>query len=277
MCFKFPVKLFFIHLPLRRNFRIDQNRGQIRIANLDLKINDSQFKKMIVDKIAEIQNQYWDLVGTIGNYDIARESYKLAQINLRNNTRKAELGSLPLINITESQANLAQKKGDLIIAEQKIYEAENRLLSLISKDRKSEIWTKTIVPTETPDFQDYKVNLETAIDKAIRQSPELEQIGLNMEIKEVNQKVAESARKWKIDLVTSFGTVGTAGPQSYYIDTLGQRVALADPMYVGGIGNSNKMLFSGGVFNWSAKVQLGIPLSNKNDDAKIATISIEKR
>ena len=57
--------------PLWRNFRIDQNRSQIKLANLDLKTSDSQFKAKVVDIIANIQGQYWDLVGAIRDYDIS--------------------------------------------------------------------------------------------------------------------------------------------------------------------------------------------------------------
>lgn len=51
--------------PLRRNFRIDQYRGTIKLANLDMKINDSQFRQRVTDTIANIQSQYWDLVAAI--------------------------------------------------------------------------------------------------------------------------------------------------------------------------------------------------------------------
>ena len=53
--------------PLRRNLRTDQNRSQIKLANLDLKMSDSQFKAKVVDIISNVQGQYWDLVGAMHN------------------------------------------------------------------------------------------------------------------------------------------------------------------------------------------------------------------
>src|SRR5437867_827786 len=76
--------------PLFRNFRIDQTRANIKLVNLDTKMNDSQFKQKVVDTIARIQGFYWDLVNAIRDYDIKRESVKLAQITLDNNKKKVE-------------------------------------------------------------------------------------------------------------------------------------------------------------------------------------------
>jgi len=39
---------------------------------------------------------------------------------------------------------------------------------LISNDRNAEIWHKVVVPTETPEFKEYTIDLTTAIDTALR-------------------------------------------------------------------------------------------------------------
>ena len=161
--------------PLLRNLRIDQNRSQIKLANLDLKMSDSQFKGKVVDIISNVQGQYWDLVGAIRDYEIKRESVRLAQTTLRDNTRKVEIGTLAAITVTEARATLAQREGDMITSEERIIDAENTLLTMISSDRKEEIWSQMIVPTETPDFQEYKVDYAAAVETALKNRPELEQ------------------------------------------------------------------------------------------------------
>ena len=74
------------------------------MANLDLKTSDSQFKQKVTDTISTIQSQYWDLVSAIRNYDIRRNSVKLAQINLRDNRKKVEVGTLAPIEVTDAEA-----------------------------------------------------------------------------------------------------------------------------------------------------------------------------
>jgi len=264
--------------PLWRNFRIDQNRSQIKLANLDLKTSDSQFKAKVVDIIANIQGQYWDLVGAIRDYDIKRESVRLAQTTLRDNTRKAEIGSLAAITVTEARATLSQREGDMILAEQKIYEAENTLLTMISNDRKADIWSRLIVPTEMPDFKEYKADLATAIETALRNRPELEQSNIALSKDEVNQRVSEQGKKWQFDIKGTFGTTGIAGPQTYYLNPqTNQLEPGTDPSMVGGIGNAYKLLFTGGFTNWAVGFNVQIPLRNQTVEAQIARIKIQQR
>jgi len=264
--------------PLRRNFRIDQIRGTIKLANLDVKTNDSQFRQKVVDTIANIQGQYWDLVGAIRNYEIKRDAVRFAQITLRDNRRKLEIGSLASIQVTEAQAAEAQRELDLISAEEMVYNAENTLLSLVSNDRNAEIWHKVVIPTEAPEFVQYKVDLDTAIDTALKNRPELEQLDIALHRYEINQRMSEDMRKWQVDLRSSFGTAGVAGPQSYITDPItGQQVILIDPNLVGGIGNAYKLLFTGGYTNWGVSFNVVIPLRNRTVDAQLAQIKIGKR
>jgi OMF family outer membrane factor len=264
--------------PLWRNLRIDQNRGQIKLANLDLKMNDSQFKAKVVDIIANVQGQYWDLVGAIRDYEIKRESVRLAQTTLRDNIRKAEIGTLAAITVTEARATLAQREGDMITAEEKISDAENALLTMISSDRKEEIWSQVIVPAETPDYQEYKVDYGAAVETALKNRPELEQSYITSNKYDINQKVNEESRKWQFDLKGTFGTTGVAGPQSYITNPLtGQREVLIDPSMVGGIGNAYKLLFNGGFTNWAVSFNVQIPVLNRTVAAQIAEVKIQKR
>jgi len=135
--------------PLFRNFRIDANRATIKLANLDLKLNDSTFRQNVTTTIANIQTLYWNLVGAIRNYEINRESVRLAQISLRDNRKKVEIGTLAPISITEAQAELASREVDLISSEELIINAENSLRNLISSDRNADIWQQVIVPRQT--------------------------------------------------------------------------------------------------------------------------------
>jgi len=148
--------------PLFRNFRTDQIRSNIKMANLDTKLNDSQFKQKVVDTITRIQHEYWDLVNAIRDYEIKRESVKLAQITLENNKKKVEIGTLAPIGITEARAEVSSREQEMIASEETIFSAQNSLRALISNDRNADIWRQTIIPTDSPEFKEVKVQLDTA-------------------------------------------------------------------------------------------------------------------
>lgn len=255
--------------PLRRNFRIDRNRNTIKLANLDLKVNDSQFKEKVTQTIARMQRFYWDLVAAIRDFDIKRESVKLAQIQLDNNKKKVEIGTLAPIGITEARAEVSSREQEMIASEERIFSVQNDLRALISGDRSAPIWQQTIVPTDTPDFREVKVGLDFAIDTALQNRPELEQLKITMEKNDLNYLLDSNQRKWQLDFVGAFGTTGVAGP-----DINPTQVATT---FQGGIGRAYQLLFSGGFINWAAGVNLRIPLKNRALDSSLAQLKIEQR
>ena len=259
--------------PLLRNFRIDQNRATIKLANLDLKLNDSAFKQNVVTTIANIQTLYWNLVGAIRNYEINRESVRLAQISLRDNRKKVEIGTLAPISITEAQAELANREVDLISSDETIINAENSLRNLISSDRTAEIWQQVIVPTDKPEFREYKVDLQQAIDTALSNRPELEQLDLRMQENDITYAVYKSQRRWQVDLVGQFGSVGVAGPQTFGPN--GEPTI--PPALIGGPWHSYDVLFTQGYINWFAGFNIQIPLRNTALDSQLGQIKVQNR
>jgi outer membrane protein len=258
--------------PLLRNRQIDQNRGTIKIANLDLKLNESQFRQSITSTIANIQISYWDLVSAIRNYEIQSESVKLAQITVDQNREKVRIGVLAPIEITVAQADRASRMVDLVTAQQNIRVAENNLRATVSNDRKSEIWQMMIVPSDSADFKDYSVDLNTAIETALNNRPELEQYGIQLQENQINSDISHNSKKWQLDAVSSFGTVGVAGPQ-----TLIAGNPVIDPSMVGSAGTAYETLFTKGFKNWFVGFNIQIPLKNRSIEAQLAQLDIQKR
>ena len=223
--------------PLNRNRRIDLVRGTIRLANLDTRLNDSQFRQTVSNTVASIQALYWDLIGAIRNFEIRRDSVNLAQISLQNNSKSVEIGALPRISITEARAEMANREVDMIASRAAVLVAENNLRAVVSPDRNAEIWQKVIVPTDVPEFVEYPVDRAQAIETALRNRPEMEQFRLQLEQNAINRQLDQNLKKWQVDLVASFGTAGVAGPQSIDTET-GQ--PLIHPSLVGGIGRANR-------------------------------------
>jgi len=176
------------------------------------------------------------------------------------------------IDITVAQADLASRLVDLVTAQQNINVAENNLRSTISSDRKSEIWQRVIVPTDSPDFIEYPVNLEDAINTALKNRPEIEQYGLQMQENRINYDVDRNLKKWQLDAVASFGTVGVAGPQS--LSSAGQ--PMIDPSLVGGIGTAYESLFTRGFANWFFGFNIQIPLRNRGLEGQLGQLQVQK-
>jgi len=256
--------------PLWKNLKIDQNRGNIKLRKLDLESSDSQFRQTVTTQISRIQQQYWDLVSAIRNYDIQRNAVELAQRNLRDVTKKVEVGTLAQIEITQANYQVAQTKMRLINAEDTIHRQMNNMRQSISSDRNNEIWSQVIVPTDTPDFREYKIDPETAIETALQKRPELLQSDLAIKQSDINLAMSKNNRNGGVDLQASFGSQGDAG-------TPGRPDFNAPPEYVGGVGTAYDNLFTQGLINWSFQVTVNIPLMNRAADANLATQQISRQ
>jgi len=270
--------------PLWRNLRLDSNRANIKLANLDRNTSNSQFKQKVTDTIASIQSSYWDLVSAVRNYDIQRTNVQLAQINLRDNRKKVEVGTIAPIEVTDAEATAAAREVDLFSAEETILRAENSLRDLVSNDRNSEIWKKVLIPTDRPDFKEYKVDLDTALNSALKNRPELEQAQISLQQLDIRTRLIQNNRKWQVDLTGQYGTSGDAGPQGCEMDLTGnclliggKPILLTPAALVGGLGTSYKTMFTQGYTNWQVAFQITVPLRNRTVDSQLAEYGIQKR
>ena len=268
--------------PLWRNLKIDGNRQQLKVVNLDVQLNDSSFKSTLTSTIARIQQAYWNLVSVIESYDIARRSVELARITVANNKKKVEIGTSAPIDVTSSLATQASREVDLISSEERILTAQNTLKQLISNDRNAEIWSKMIVPTDRPDFVDYKVSLNEAIDSALKNRPELEQSDINLTKNDLTYQLNQNSKKWQVDMSFTIGANGNAGPQSFWPDPNPGNPSLAgkpkiSPQFVGGILTSYKTVFTEGTYNWNLGFSVTIPLRNRNIDTTLAQTRISRQ
>jgi outer membrane protein len=255
--------------PLWRNFRIDQTRSNIKLYNLDLKNNDSKFKQGVTNTIASIQSLYWDLVGAIRDYNIKRQSVELARLTVEQNRAKVEIGTLASITVTEALATQATREIDLIRARETILSTENGLRNMISSDRNAEIWHQTIVPTESPDFNEYHIALDAAINTALKNRPELEQYDIQLNQSDLTYQLQKNMKKWQFDVVGTFGANGTAGPQN--------KNSTVPTQLVGGLPTAYKTIFSEGLLIWSVAFNIQIPIKTRTVDSQLAQTQITRQ
>ena len=71
--------------PLLRNFLIDSTRQQLLVGQKEQEIVDLQLKQQVTQTSRAVRSAYYDLVGAIGQLDVANRSLGLANQSLKNN------------------------------------------------------------------------------------------------------------------------------------------------------------------------------------------------
>ncbi|HYP28144.1 MAG TPA: TolC family protein [Blastocatellia bacterium] len=306
-----PTVNFVFTQPLMRNFRIDQNRRTIQVLQRALDRSDSEFRQRVIEIISSVQRAYWDLVFAIRNEQIARDSVELTRTQLENNQKMVEAGTLAPIELRSTEAALESRKEQVIIALQSITTAENQLKGLLLKDPADKLWYSTIVPADEPRFGQIAFNLEESSALALRNRPELEQVRLEAQQKEIDIKFFENQTKPQVDLVGNYGSTGLAGTPSDLIRggnpggfddvtqglitnlnralrDLGRQTfnpipppatpaATVPNRFNGGYFQSLRGLFSNDFRTWEVGVRLSFPWRNRTAEGNLGRALAESR
>jgi HAE1 family hydrophobic/amphiphilic exporter-1 len=269
-----PQLSFNFTQPLFRNFKIDNNRRQIKIAKKSLDLSDAQFRQRAIEIISSVQQAYWDLALAIRNEDVARESVKLAETQLNNNKRQVEVGTLAPIDVVSAATSLESRRQAVFQAMNAVAQAENQLKALTVKGPNDEIWNAQIVPVESFEIQQVTLPLEDAVKLAIENRPELKRFALQKEINQINIDFFRNQAKPQIDLVANYSMIGIGGSRNS-----NNPLALVTPACVegqppppsgclppaalGGYGSALKNLLKNDFRTWSVGVNISLPWRNR--------------
>jgi HAE1 family hydrophobic/amphiphilic exporter-1 len=264
--------------PLLRNFSLDAQRRSIKLAQKSLDLSDSQFRQRVIEIINQVQRAYWDLVFAIQNEKIARDSVDLAKTQLDNNRKMVEAGTLAPIELRSTEAQLETAKGNVIVALQGITTAENALKILLLKDPNDKTWYSEISPTDQPDKAWVAFNLEESTRLALKNRPELDQIRLQTEQKEIDIKYYTNQLKPQLDLIGTYADTGLGGAaQNAVVVGGGGGGSTTLPRFVGGYGTSLKNLFGQDFRTYQVGVQLSFPWRNRTAQANLGRTLAEQR
>ncbi len=273
--------------PLWRGFRETQTERDLKLYNLDTEISDTQFQERVSQTIQQVEDQYWELVYSIRNYEAQRRGLEMAIIQYRNNQKRVEIGVMAPIEITSSQAEVANRQQDMITSEVQIITAQNTLKNLLAPDPKATLWSETLIPIDEPQVKEVQVTLDDAVQTALENRPELKRWNLQMEQTGISRNYLHNQGKPQVDLVVGLTSIGTSGVVygSSFIDTNGDGVPDTEvnhvpqpgsPLY-GNFTNSFGQAFGLDYLSYNAAVNVQIPLRNRANEAQLAQNLITRR
>ena len=159
--------------PLLRDFGIAVNTTAIRQAQNSEQIAEQRVLQTILETILEVQQSYWDLIFRMQDLAVKRESQKLAEDFLAENTIRAELGTLAPIELVQAATSVKTREGDVITAEAAVQAAEDRLKDVLNLPETLGTWDLRLHPTDTPPFVPIaSIPVEEKVDAALKNRPD---------------------------------------------------------------------------------------------------------
>lgn len=197
--------------PLLRDFGIEIGQSFIKIANLNYEVSELQFRQQAMDVLYQVEALYWDLYYRIADLESKRESLERAQELQRTTRIRIDAGTLAPIEIYQSEAEVALRTQEVIVAEAWVRQAEDNLKAALDLYDDQRYWNVTLDPTDMPEKSLIQPVPSECIAIALEKRPDFKQAQLGIEIRNVDLRYTKNQLLPKLDLIGSIGTNGLSG------------------------------------------------------------------
>jgi len=247
--------------PLLQGLGFGVNKRFILMAKNNIKVSGLQFKLQVITTISAILNVYWDLVSFDQDLRIKEKALGTAQQLYEDNKHQADLGTLPLIEVTRAEAEVSQSKEDLLISQTNVAQQEIILKNALTRNGAVSGWLDDvhIVPLDhvvVPDKEDLK-QTSALIEDALASRPEIDQAKINLQSTKISNAGTRNNLLPSLNAFVEFTNNGLAGPQSPISPVPGS------PALTGGYGSLLGQIFGRDFPNYSAGFTLNVPFRNR--------------
>jgi outer membrane protein TolC len=259
--------------PLLANFKIDNNRNNLRTSQIQRQIVDIQLQQTIENTKANVRSAYWALRRSIEQVEIQRRALELSQRLWNDNRTKVEIGTMAPIDLYQNEATVATNEQSLLNANISWQNAELTFKQLLASGTDDPLYGQTINPVEQPPaLEQVIVDIPRAVKSAIDLRTDLTQARKTLERAVFDLELRKNATLPNLNVNAGYTLAGTGGDsynsanflrttireQSGYLDVLRGIVQLDQP-------------------TWNVGVNFSYPLGMVSQRAQYASAQIQFR
>jgi len=203
---------------LMRGYGANVNLVAVRQARIDTLSSEYQLRGFAESLVAQVEETYWNYALAQRQIEIFNESLKLAQQQLGETNERIRVGKLAEVERAASEAEVALRREDLIVAQATLDLTRLALLRLINPTQ-SDFWNRDVAIRTPPIIMDVQPGgLEDHVRLALRMRPDLNQAKLQVQRGDLQVVRTKNGLLPKLDL---FATLGKSG----YADSFGESLA----------------------------------------------------
>jgi HAE1 family hydrophobic/amphiphilic exporter-1 len=264
---------FTVSQPLLKDLAIDAGRQQLTISKRNRDISDTRFRETVVRTVSDVKKAYWDLVAARALVDVQQRSLDLSRELVRINTARVDVGQAPPLDLLTAQAEEAQRDENLTIAQVALKQAEDRLRMLVLDADGQAFWTTGLDPTDRPALLDDLPDVDTVIDRALRQRLDLVRARAELENVRTNVRFYKNQTLPDVRFHVNFQSTGLGGTRLLREGGFPGTVVGSEPVSFGYV---MRQVFQSAYPTWIVGVNLTYPLGRSADDANLARSRIEE-
>src|SRR5437867_2973373 len=204
----------------------------------------------------------------------------LAQKTLSDNEIQVRIGTLAPIDVVQAESEVANRRVQYVTSTYTEVQTQDQVKKLITVQGDPGLLLAKLTPTQgvlKPNASDV-LPVEEAIKVALENRPEMRQLQLDLENRNIDLDYAKNQLLPSVDVLASYTQTGVAGAKatntSGFFNSGG---ATVNPDLVGGVGTAFGQVFSYNYTGYSVGVSVQIPLRNRAAQGDNARAATEKR
>ena len=186
---------------LLRNFGREATESRLIVARKSAQAADLSFQKAIIDLVASTESLYWDVVFAQRNLENKKQALALAQKQLKENQIRVQVGTLAPIEVTSSEASVAQREQDIIAADAQLLNAKDALIRALYPSTERPTGLEL---TDAPSVKALEMNEAAAEKQALSSRIELKTARLDLESKQVLETAANNRTLPQLDAFATY-------------------------------------------------------------------------
>jgi outer membrane protein len=260
--------------PLLRDRSIDSARHQYIIAKRNQESSELRFRETVTQTVAAVKQSYWTLKAAMANVSVQQRSLELAQQLARENKVRVDAGQVPPLDFVQAEAEVAQRRENLIRASAAAEDAEDRLRRLIMDPSDASFWRVRLDPIEDPSGRGPLPDVDAAVANALNSRLDIARAGHDLENAKTDVAFFNNQKLPDVRLETSYRGSGLGGTEFLRTGTFpGVITGTRTRSFADALGQA----FTPDYPTWSFGVTVSYPLGRTYEEASVAKAEVEQR
>jgi len=260
--------------PLFRDRKIDPARHQYAVARRNQEISDLRFRESVVQTVAAVKTAYWTLKATRANVSVQQRSLELAEDLVRQNRARVSVGQSPPLDLVQAEAEVAQRRENLIRAGAAAGDAEDRLRRLIMDPADVSFWRARLDPLEQPAPTGPPPDVDQAVAEALKNRYDLARERRELDNADAEFVLRTNQTLPDVRLEASYRQNGAGGSQ---LLRTGPFPGVVTGQLDRSFGDTLGQVFGNDYPTWSVGVTVSHPFGRSFEKASVTRAEVERR
>jgi len=259
--------------PLLRDFKIDPFRAQVTTAQRSSEIADIGLQELATTVTTAAERAYWNLVLANAAVGVQQQSLDLSLELERTNRARVDVGQSPPLDLVSAQAEVAQRRENLIVAQTQARQAEDQLRILILDPARADYWSVRLQPGDIVPPVGPVPDVDAAVRNALNQRTDLQRTKKQIQIADTQVSLAHNQVLPDVRLNAEYLTNGLGGTE---LLRTGGFPGTVSPGPATAYGDVLRQVFASDYPTWTVGVTVSYPLGHSADQAALVQSQLSR-